>query len=196
MRYRPALSCLAALAFLLGFAAYAAEPATPAPAPVAPGDGTRMIADFRTSLPNTFSAGSWQGKVATTSSGCVVQGNKGADGKGELGETMQPLLDFSAVKFVEVALGTGPKNEVPAITLALNDVDGVQYTASIRVDQIVPGQPVWFRVRLADFKLNDWKGDKTGKVINWAKISQWHVQGDWKTEAPCHVMFIALRTRQ
>ncbi len=100
------------------------------------------------------------------------------------------------MKYVEVALGTGPKNEVPAITIAFNDVDGVQYTASVRVDQLVPSQPVWFRVRVSDFKLNDWKGDKTGKVINWTRISQWHLQGDWRTEAPCHVMFIALRTRQ
>ena len=38
--------------------------------------------------------------------------------------------------------------------------------------------------------------NKAGKKIDWTRIKQWHLQGDWSTAAPFHVMFIALRTRQ
>ncbi len=192
---RSYLPILVAIVFLAASRGSAEETAAPTAQP-APSDGTKLIADFRAPLQNTFSTGSWQGKIATTPTGCAVLGNKGADGKGDMGQELKPRLDLTGVKYVEVAFGTGPKNEVPAITIAFNDSDGVQYTASIRIDQVVPGQMVWVRARLADFKLNDWQGDKGGRKINWAKIAQWHVQGDWNTEAPCHIMFIALRTRQ
>ncbi|HET7536441.1 MAG TPA: hypothetical protein VFJ90_08310 [Candidatus Didemnitutus sp.] len=185
---------LALLSLAASFAR--AEEAPAAGAAAVPTDIVKPIADLRTVLAESFSGGSWQGKIVNTANGCAVQGNKGADGKGELGQNLHPRLDLTGVKYVEVALATGPKNEVPAITVAFSDADDVQYTASIRVDQLVPGSPVWLRVHLSDFKLNNWKGDKTGRTINWAKIASWHLQGDWNTTAPCHVMFIALRTRQ
>jgi len=181
---------LAALMLLLVRTA-AEEPA----AATAAAEPTKLIADLRTNVPRSFSSGTWQGKVSSTATGCVVLGAKGADGKGALGQDLEQLVDLSEVKYVEVALGTGPKNEVPSVTVAFDAIDGIQYTASLRVDQLVPGQPVWLRVRLTDFKLNNWKGDKTGRTIDWKKISKWYLQGDWQTEKPCHLMFIGLRTR-
>lgn len=191
------LSLVAACAaFSLPLASVAAEdPAASASAAPHPADPTRMIADLRTALTNSFAGGSWQGKVSTTANGCLVLGNKGADGKGAIGQNLEPLLDLSGVKYVEVALATAPKNEVPAVTIAFSDVDDIQFTARLNVEQLVPGQPVWLRAKLTDFVLNNWKGDKTGRRIDWKKIRQWHLQGDWQTEAPCHVMFIALRVR-
>lgn len=180
---------LAAFALLLARAA-AADPAAPAPA-----ETTKLIADLRAALPNAFIAGTWKDNVVITASGSVVNGQKGADGKGELGQNLDPLLDLSAVKSIEVALATGPDNQVPTVTVAFNDNDDIQYTAGLHVEQLVPGQAVWLRLRLSDFKLNDWKGDKHGRTINWKKIRQWHLQGDWHTEAPCHVMLIAVRLR-
>ena len=98
--------------------------------------------------------------------------------------------------YVELALGVGSKNEVPEVSVAFDDADEVQYSARIRVDQVLPQQPVWFHVRLTDFKLNNWQGNKAARKIDWARISRWHLQGDWQTAAPFHVVFIALRTRQ
>ncbi len=161
-----------------------------------PPEVTRLIADFRTKLPDIFSNGTWQGKLALSPNGFVVQGGKGADGKGEMGQRLGPPLDLSKEKFVELALGVGAKNEVPTVTIAFSDVGGTQYVASVRIDQVLPQLPVWFRVRQADFKLNNWQGDRAAKTIDWTHISQWHLQGDWITVAPFHVIFIALRTRQ
>ena len=168
------------------------ETANPEPSP----DPTRMIADFRTSLPGVDSTGTWQGKLGLSANGFVVQGSKGADGKGEISQKLAPSIDLSKESYVEVALGVGAKNEVPVVTVAFTDVGGVQYTARIRIDQVLPQLPVWFRVKLTEFKLNNWKGDMTGKTIDWTQIERWHLQGDWATAAPFHVMFIALRTRR
>jgi hypothetical protein len=158
-------------------------------------DGTRMIADFRTSLAGVDSSGTWQGKLALSSNGFVIQGSKGADGKGDISQKITPSLDLSKETFIEIALGVGAKNEVPEVTLAFTDVGGVQYTARIRINQVLPQLPVWFRVKLTDFKLNNWQGNMTGKTIDWTRIERWHLQGDWATAAPFHVMFIALRSR-
>lgn len=196
MRYRHCLFLVTALFFVLLPLTRAEDTANAATGATASTDVVKIIADLRGPLEHTFSGGSWQGKISTTQSGCAVHGSKGADGKGEVGQNLQPLLNLTEAKWIEVALGVAPKNEVPNVTIAFNDADGIQYTAGIRVDQLVPGNPVWLRVKLSDFKLNDWKGDKAGKRINWAKIASWHLQGDWRTEAPCHLIFIALRTRQ
>jgi hypothetical protein len=168
------------------------ETASPPPAP----DGTRMIADFRHNLPGVASSGSWGGKIGLSPNGFVIQGSKGADGKGEISEKITPVIDLSKDAYVEVALGVGAKNEVPEITVGFTDAAGVQYTARIRIDQMLPQLPVWFRVKLTDFKLNNWQGNMTGKTIDWTRIERWHLQGDWASTSPFHVMFIALRTRQ
>ena len=168
------------------------ETANPQPAP----DGTRMIADFRTNLPGVAGSGTWQGKLAVSANGFVIQGSKGADGKGDISQKLSPSIDLSKEIYVEVALGVGAKNEVPDMTLAFTDVAGIQYTARVHIDQVVPQLPVWFRVKRTDFKLNNWQGNMTGKTIDWTRIERWHLQGDWATTAPFHVLFIALRTRQ
>ena len=169
-----------------------ADPGAASPAP----DNTRVIADLRTNVPKVFGNGTWQGKVALSPSGLVIQGGKGADGKGEIGQDLDPKLDLSKERYVELALGVGIMNEVPEVTVAFDDADEVQYSARIRIDQVLPQQPVWFRVRLTDFKLNNWQGDKASRKIDWTRISRWHLQGDWQTAAPFNVIFITLRTRQ
>ena len=188
---------LAVISLVMVSSHYAAEAKTETAAPPPPpSDGTRLIADFRNNLPGVASSGTWQGKLGVSANGFVIQGNKGADGKGEINQKITPTIDLSKETYVEVALGVGAKNEVPEITVGFTDVEGVQYTARIRINQVLPQLPVWFRVKLTDLKLNNWQGNMTGKTIDWARIERWHLQGDWATAAPFHVMFIALRTRQ
>ena len=195
--YTPLCKLLfAAMSLVIFYPLTAAETKTETADSPAPSDGTRLIADFRSALPGIASFGSWNGKLATSPSGFVIQGNKGADGKGEINQEITPVLDLSRETYVEIALGVGVKNEVPEITVAFSDVAGVQYTARIRINQVLPQLPVWFRVKLTDFKLNNWNGASTGKTIDWTHIDRWHLQGDWAMAAPFHVIFIALRTRQ
>jgi hypothetical protein len=192
MRTSRCLPLAALIAFALSLPGYAAESTAEPPAPP---ETTRFLADLRTNLPNGFANGSWQGKISVTPSGTMILGTKGADGKGEMGQTLEAPLDLSQEKFIELALGVGARNEVPEVTIAFSDATGTQYTARLRIDQVLPQQAVWFHVRLADFRLNDWQGDRAGKKIDWTRIKQWHLQGDWSTTAPFHVMFIALRAR-
>lgn len=133
--------------------------------------------------------------MAVTKSGLLVQGNRGADGSGEFGQTLAAAHDLSKAKFVEVALGIGTRNEVPEFTIAFDDASETQYTARVRIDQVMPEQPVWFRVRLADFRLNNWQGNHASATIDWSRITKWHLQGDWSKAVPFQVMFIALRVR-
>jgi len=188
---------LALAAGLLGLVAAgsAAESGAPAAAAPAP-EPVTLLADLRTPMARGFVNGSWQGRVAVTHTGLLVLGNKGADGAGELGQDFEAPRDFTKVAFLEVALGTGLANEVGAVTLALDDASDTQYVARLRVDQLVPEQPVWLRVRRSDFQLNNWQGTKAGAVLDWSKITRWHLQGDWSKGKPFQVIFIALRYRQ
>jgi len=154
-----------------------------------------MIADLRTNVPGIFKYGTWEGNVATTKSGLVVLGAKGAQGNGGMGCNLEPSLDLSAAAFIEMALGVVPGNEVPQVTIAFNDGDGTQFSARLLVEQLVPGQPVWLRARREDFKLNDVEKGTDSKM-DWATVSRWHLQGDWTTKKPCQVIFIALRARK
>ncbi len=160
-----------------------------------PADDTTMIADLRTQTAAIFQYGTWEGKVAVTKTGLVVLGAKGAQGAGGFGHDLGAEVDFTAVTEVEVAVGVAPGNEVPQFTIALNDADGTQFTARIAIDQLVPGQPVWVRAHKADFKLNAGEKGKDG-VMDWARVTKWHLQGDWNTKKPFAMAFIALRTRK
>jgi hypothetical protein len=170
----------------------AEEPAKPA-AP--PPDDTVLIADFRAGIPGVFQYGTWNGKVTQAKSGLAVMGAKGATGKGGLGREMEAAQDFSTVTFLEVALGVVPSNEVPQVTLAFNDADGTQFTARITIEQLVPGQPVWLRARRENFRLNSVEPGADSKM-DWAKVTRWHVQGDWTTEKPFSLILVALRARK
>lgn len=165
------------------------------PAESAPPETPTLIADLRSPLANSFCNGSWQGRVGVTASGLLVQGHRGADGSGEFGQTLVAPRNLSKAKFIELALGVGVKNEVPEVTVAFDDAGDTQYTARVRIDQMVPDQPVWLRVRREDFRLNNWQGNKASAVIDWTRITRWHLQGDWSKGAPLVVVFIALRTR-
>jgi hypothetical protein len=156
---------------------------------------TVLIADLRTQPAGLFQYGSWNGKVAVTKSGLAVVGFKGAQGDGGMGAEIAPVLDLTAMTFVEVALGVVPGNEVPQVTIALNDADGTQFTARINIEQLVPGSPVWLRAKRADFKLNGVEKGSDSQM-DWSKVTRWHLQGDWATKQPLQVIFVALRTRK
>lgn len=182
------------LLMLLAFSAARAEDATPATPPVPP-DGTFLIADLRAPQPGLFQYGSWDGKAVNGKSGLAIMGTKGALGDGGVGKDLEAPLDFSDVTYVEVALGVAPVNEVPQVTIALNDADGTQFSARIPIDELVPGSPVWLRARRADFHLNPVEKGADSEM-DWSKVTRWHVQGDWVTHKPCSLIFIALRARK
>lgn len=184
---------VATAATLLTRPAFAAEEKTEATPPAA--DAPILIVDLREKPPGIFHYATWQDKLGVTPNGIIIQGSAGARGDGGMGRNIEPALDLSAISYVEVALGVGAHNEVPEITLALNDADGTQVAARIRVDQIVPGQPVWLRVRRESFTRVSGQDGRDGKM-DWTKVGQWHLQGDWTTKKPFHAVFIALRVRK
>lgn len=181
------------LLLLLGASSRAADGAKPEVAH--PPEETTLIADLRTSPAGLFQYGSWNGKVAVTKSGLAAVGSKGAQGDGGMGAEIAPALDLTAMTFVEVALGVVPGNEVPQVTIALNDADGTQFTARVNLEQLVPGQPVWLRVRHSDFKLNGVEKGSDSQM-DWSKVTRWHLQGDWVTKKNLSVIFVALRWRK
>ena len=183
----PSLILSCGLLLLAGLRA--AEPVKPA------SDDTLSIADLRSDTSAIFQYGTWEGKVAVTKSGLVVLGAKGAQGAGGFGHDLGAPLDLTAVTDIELALAVVPGNEVPQVTIALNDADGTQFSAHITIDQLIPGQPVWVRARKADFQLNPGEKGKDSEM-NWSKVTRWHLQGDWNTKKPCAVAFIALRARK
>ena len=178
----------------IALAAAAALWADEPPAAVPAHETTTMIVDLRNELPGLFQYSSWKDNLTQTKSGIAVLGSKGAQGNGGMGRAISPVMDFTAVKFVEVALGTTPGNEVPQVTIAVNDADGTQFTARITIDQLVPGQPVWLRARRQDFRLNAVEKGADG-VMDWTKVTTWHLQGDWNTQKPFQAIFVALRVR-
>jgi len=183
------------IAFLLALAGSGSLGAEDTGKAAVPADNTVLLADLRTNVPGIFQYGSWEGKLAATKSGLAVLGAKGAQGDGGMGCNIEPALDCSQVSFVEVALGVVPTNEVPQVTIALNDADGTQFTARVPIEQLVPSQPVWLRARREDFKLNGVEPGADSKM-DWTKVSRWNLQGDWTTKRPLQVIFIALRVRK
>lgn len=154
-----------------------------------------MIANLTQAMPGVFAYGTWQGKLASqANSGVVIQGSKGAQGSGGFGHDIAPALDLSKVQYIEVALATRENNEIPQFAVGFNDADGTLVTARVKVDQLMPNQPVWFRLKPGEFSVVGSQGGKDGK-IDWTKIAKWHLQGDFSTAKPAQVMFIALRAR-
>lgn len=186
-------SAISLVLLLLTDAVFLRADDTPKPPPGI--EGTKMMVDLRAELPGLFSYATWEGKYTVTQSGLAILGSKGAQGNGGLGREISPAMDLSEVAFIEMALGTLPGNEVPDVTIALNDADGTQFSARLPVDQLVPGQPVWLRARRENFRLN---GVEPGmdSVMDWSRVVRWHLQGDWTTHRPIQVIFVALRTRR
>jgi hypothetical protein len=182
-------SLLFLCSLLLAAGLRAAEPAKPA------ANDTINIADLRKDTSAIYQYGTWEGKVAVTKSGLVVLGAKGAQGAGGFGHDLGSELDLTAATDIELALAVVPGNELPQVTIALNDADGTQVSARIAIDQLAPGQPVWVRARKADFTLNAGEKGKDS-VMNWSKVAKWHLQGDWNTKKPCAVAFIALQAKK
>lgn len=194
MRYPslPLLLSLLSLA-LLPVSASAADEKPEVIAPAAPvPEAPNLFVDFRGKLPGIFHYGSWQDKLAISASGIVIEGSKGAQGDGGMGRNIEPALDLSGDTYIEVALGVGMHNEVPDVTVAFNDADGTQVATHLHIDQLAPGQPVWLRVRRDSFARVAGQDGKDGKM-DWTKVAQWQLQGDWVTKKPFNVVFIALR---
>ncbi|MEO6995635.1 MAG: hypothetical protein ABI273_18665 [Lacunisphaera sp.] len=154
-----------------------------------------LFVDLRTNVAGMFYYGSWKDRVAVSSAGITIEGLKGAQGDGGIGRGIEPARDLSEISYVEVALGIGGKNEVSEITVALNDADGTQVAARLRIDQLVPNQPVWLHVPREAFTLVAGQGGRDGKM-DWTNVAQWHLQGDWTTKKPLNVVFISLRVRK
>ena len=179
------------------FVGRAEDAATAAPAPQPPAAPTGvMIADLRGEGTVAYPYGSWSEALNRTADGITAVGSKGAQGDGGACGNLPGPMDLSGMTYIEVALAVGNTNEVPEVTVAMGDTDETMATARIRVDQIVPSQPVWFRVPISAFVLGT--GKYAGKVegFDWTKVAQWHVQGDWATKKPLQVMFIAIRARR
>jgi len=185
------LFVLSFLLLLAAVRAFAEEPAKPAASP----SPVTMLADLRTNQAGIFEYGTWKGKLAVSPSGMAVLGSKGAFGNGGFGRDLPAPLDCTAVTFVEVALGTAASNQVPQITVALNDADGTQFSARIAIEQLVPGMPVWLRAPKSAFKLNGVEPGSDSKM-DWTKVTRWHLQGDWTTEQPMSLIFVALQVRK
>ena len=178
-------------------AATAAPAPAPAPAaqpPAAPTGG--LIADLRGEATPAYPYETWTEAVKRSADGVVIVGSKGAQGDGGICGNMTPSVDLSGMAYVEVALAVGQTNEVPEVTVAVGDADETLASARIRIEQIVPGQAVWFRVPVSAFLLGN--GKYAGKVagMDWTKVAQWHVQGDWATKKPLQVLLIAIRARR
>lgn len=164
-------------------------------APVAPPAMT-MLVDLRGETTAAYAYGSWSGRISRSAEGIHVVGVKGAQGDGGFCAALPTPLDLSDVNYVEVALGVGQLNEVPEVTVSLGDADETQVTARLRIDQIAPSQAVWLRVPVSAFRPVG--GQYAGKVagMDWTKVAQWHLQGDWTTKKPVQVVFIAIRARR
>jgi hypothetical protein len=172
----------------------AEAPATPADK-AAP-SATVLIVDLRGDATAAYGYESWKDSMNRTPEGVSVVSSKGAQGNGGFCGTLDAPMDLSGMAYIEIALGTGTPNEVPEVTVGLADADGTLATARIRIDQLVPKQPVWLRVPLSAFheSTGAYAGKKPG--MDWAKVTQWHCQGDWATKKPFQAVFIALRARR
>jgi len=177
------------MSLALGVSTFAAE------ASAAPPPASVVIANFTEAVPSVYGYGTWDKNFGIApNAGFRVQGNKGAQGDGGFCKTIEPSLDLSKHAFIEIALAVQPGNEVPEYTVALTDADGTSCSVRVRVGQIMPGQPVWFRLNTADFAVSTRDPGKDGKM-DWTKVAQWHLQGDWSTKKSAQVLFIALRAR-
>ena len=179
------------------FVGRAEDTATAAPAPQPPAAPTGvMIADLRGAGTVAYPYGSWSEALNRTADGITAVGSKGAQGDGGACGNLPGPMDLSGMTYIEVALAVGNTNEVPEVTVAMGDTDETMASARIRVDQLVPSQPVWFRVPISSFVLGT--GKYAGKVpgLDWTKVAQWHVQGDWATKKPLQVLFIAIRAHR
>ncbi|HVU32276.1 MAG TPA: hypothetical protein VHE61_02505 [Opitutaceae bacterium] len=190
----PLTRCFVA-AFTLAALVPAAIAAESAPAAAAPASRVIMIANLTEKVAGVSAYETWQGAMAVAQkAGFAVLGAKGAQGNGGFGQTLETPIDLSQCAYIELALAVQPGNEVPEYTIMFVDGDGTQCWARVRVDQLMPGQPLWMRVKVSDFTVSTKDKGADGRM-DWSKIAQWHLQGDWTTKKPAHILFMALRGR-
>lgn len=147
-----------------------------------------MLVDFRTT-PFAFAYGTWSGNAAAVKEGVLV--TKGAKGRGGCGADC--TLDLDDAIALEIGLAVLNHNESPIVQLMVEDADGTNASWQIGVSQIMPTQPVWFRLPLK--AANIIKPGSDG-ALDPHKIVKWHLQGDYATEKSLHFLAIALRARR
>lgn len=148
---------------------------------------SRIVCDFRNA--QSFTYGSWKDLVGPTKDGILIQ--KAPDGKG--GCCGDVAMNLEDAQWLELGLATLPLNELPSLQLILEDTDGTNVSVRYNISQLVPGSPVWLRVKLAEARVT--KPGANGS-LDLAKVNKWHVQGDWATEKPVQLIVIALRARR
>jgi photosystem II stability/assembly factor-like uncharacterized protein len=183
---------------VLSFAAVIAlrAPGFAADAPAAPAAGPIMIVNFTEAVPAVYGYNSWLNNFAVApKAGFRVLGAKGAQGDGGFCQKLDSVRDLSKCAYIEIALAVQEGNEVPEYTIVLGDADGTKCWARVRVAQLMPGQPVWLRLKVADFAISSGQDAGADGKMDWSKVAEWHLQGDWNTKKPAQVLFIALRAR-
>lgn len=164
-------------------------------APATPPAEPAMIVNFTENVPGVYGYGTWQNAFGVVAKGGFrIQGSKGAQGNGGFCKTMEPAIDLSHAKYIEVALAVQEGNDVPEYNVCFRDGDGTSCSARLRVAQLMPGQPVWLRLKLGDFAPSTRDPGKDGKM-DWTKVDQWHLQGDWSQNRTAQILFIAVRAR-
>lgn len=155
-----------------------------------------MIADLRGESVVAYPYGSWKDRINPTANGLSVLGSKGAQGDGGVCGILSPVYNVGGATWLEIALGVGQTNEGATVVIGLEDMDGTLVTAQVRIDQIMPQQPVWFRVPLTAFHAVG--GEYAGRTpgMDFTTISKWHVQGEWGVKKPYQLVLIALRARR
>jgi hypothetical protein len=183
---------------VLSFAAVIAlrAPGFAADAHAAPAAEPIMIVNFTEAVPAVYGYTSWQNNFAVApKAGFRVLGAKGAQGDGGFCQNLDPVRDLSKCACIEIALAVQEGNEVPEYTIVFGDADRTKCWARVRVAQLMPGQPVWLRLKVADFTISSGQEAGADGKMDWTKVAQWHLQGDWNTKKPAQVLFIALRAR-
>jgi hypothetical protein len=164
-------------------------------APTPPAAEPVRIVNFTEAVPAVYGYGSWQNNFAIApKAGFRVLGAKGAQGDGGFCQNLDPVRNLSKCSYIEIALAVQEGNLVPEYTIAFGDAGGTTCAARVRVEQLMPGQPVWLRLKIADFAVSN-KDPGPDRKMDWTTVSQWHLQGDWNTKKPAQVLFIALRAR-
>lgn len=132
----------------------------------------------------------WKDQVVRVKSGLFV--TEKATGKGGMG-FKETLPNLTGSRFIEVGVALGLRNEAPEFTLILRDADGTEARFTYKVTQLVPDQPVWLREPVERANIAQ-PGTTPG--LDLANLVHWDLTGDWVTEKPFQILFIAARGRR
>jgi hypothetical protein len=147
----------------------------------------RMLLDFSERKPD-FSYQTWEKDAVGSPQGLVISGRK-ATGKGGCGSSAVQW-DLSKERYLEMAVIVGVDNLLPAFSVMLKDRDGSSQSYRFNVESVAPNQSVRVRAVLSKPSYTGDAGAKPG--FDLTDVVEWHVQGDWTTEAKAQLLFRAL----